>query len=94
LKARPPELIVEACEAGEAAARDLILSQINKKFITDLDIQITSEKGEGIKFDVDISLEVGPEVEVDIEELIDQATDAALAAIDAKMKGKRRAKSG
>jgi hypothetical protein len=94
LRARPPELIVEACEAGEAAARELVLTKVNKKFITALDIRITSEKGNGINFDVDVSIEVGPMVEVDLENLIDQATDAALSAIDKKMKGKRRAKSG
>jgi hypothetical protein len=95
LRARPPALIVGACEAGEVAARGLVLSKINKKFITDLDIRITSEKDEGTKFDVDISIEVGPMVEVDLEDLIEQATDAALSAIDEKMKeGKRRAKPG
>lgn len=95
LKARPPELIVEACEAGEAAARGIVLSQVNKKFITDLDIQISSEKDEGTKFEVEVSIEVGPMVEVDLDDLIEKATDAALSAIDEKMKeGKRRAKPG
>jgi len=84
LRARSPELIREACEAGEAAATQYVLSRLDKKLIRSLDIQITSERGDGTTdtFDVEVSLETEPLVETDLDALSEGATEAALSAID------------
>jgi hypothetical protein len=76
----------EACEAGEAAATQYILSQVDKKLIGSLEILVTSEKKDGITFNVDVSLELEPATGVDADDLSSQAADAALSAIDERMK--------
>jgi hypothetical protein len=90
LKARPSKLIREACEAGETAATQYILSHIEKKLIRSLNIQVSSEPKEGTTFDVEVSLEVEPAVEVDLDKLSDEAADAALCSIEQKIGAKAK----
>jgi hypothetical protein len=93
LKAPPPERLKEICEAGEAAAREYILSKLERKLIRSLDIEVTSETGDGITFNIDLSVELEPGIEIDLDEMTDEASEAALSAIDRKMKGRKRVKA-
>ncbi len=91
LKRRSPSELKETCQAGEAAAREFILSQLDKKLIRSLDIEVTSDCGDGITFNIDISLELEPGIEIDLEKMTDDASEAALSVIDKRMKGRKRA---
>jgi hypothetical protein len=89
LKALSPGDLKEVCEAGETAARQFVLSKLDKKLIRSLDIQVTSERRGGTTFKVDVFVDVEPVVEIDADTLADMAADAALSAIDEKMRGKK-----
>ena len=89
LKGLSPSDLKEVCEAGETAARQFVLSKLDKKLIRSLDIQVTSEKKGGTTFKVDVFVDVEPVVEIDADELADMAADAALSTIDEKMRGKK-----
>lgn len=91
LKARSPEKLKEICEAGETAARGYLLSHLERKLIQSMEIEVTSETGGQTTFNVDISLELEPGIEIDLDKLTDEASDAALSAIDKMMKRKKRA---
>ena len=91
LKARSPEKLREVCEAGETAARVYILSHLERKLVHSMEIEVTSETGDQTTFNVDISLELEPGIEIDLDKLTDEASDAALSAIDKMMKRKKRA---
>lgn len=91
LKGRSPERLREICEAGEAAARKYLLSNLERKLIRSLEIDVISETSTQTTFNVDISLELEPGIEIDLEKLIDEASEAALSAIDKLMKRKKRA---
>jgi hypothetical protein len=91
LKVRSPERLKEICEAGEAATREYMFSKLERKLIRSLDIEVTSETGDGITFNVDVSVELEPSIEIDLDKLTDEASEAALSAIDRKMKGRKRA---
>lgn len=91
MKARSPERLKEICEAGETAAREYVLSRLERKLIRSLDIEVTSETGDGVTFNIDVSVELEPGIEIDLDKLSDEASDAALSAIDKKMKGRKRA---
>lgn len=89
MKALSPGDLKEVCEAGETAARQFVLSKLDKKLIRSLDIQVTSERRGGTTFKVDVFVDVEPVVEIDADTLADMAADAALSAIDEKMRGKK-----
>lgn len=76
------------CEAGESAAREYILSRVDKRLIRHLSISIATEKKKGITFSADIDLDLEPVVDVSAEELADMAAQVALDSIDDKMRGK------
>lgn len=88
--AAPPIDLAAVCESGEAAARKYVLSKVDRQLIRDLNILVSTEKGKsgekGTVFSVDVSIELDPVVDVDVEGLADEATDAALAEIDLRMK--------
>jgi len=50
---------------------------------------VTSERRGGTTFKVDVFVDVEPVVEIDADTLADMAADAALSAIDEKMRGKK-----
>jgi hypothetical protein len=91
LKVRSPDKLREICEAGETAAREYVLSKLEEKLLRSLEIDVTSETGDQTTFDVGISLELEPGIEIDLDKLTDEASDAALSAIDKMMKRKKRA---
>lgn len=87
LKPLPIDLVKEACNAGEIAARTFVTSRVNEKLVNFLDIQVKYEEAEAL-FTVDVFVEVSPVSGVDPEKLADEAVDAALSAIDKIMRGK------
>jgi len=89
LKGLSPNSLKELCEAGETAARQFVLSRLNKKLIRSLDIQVITETRGGITFKVEVFIDVEPVLKIDVDELADMATEAALSAIDEKMRGKK-----
>lgn len=88
--AAPPIDLAAICESGEAAARKHILSKVDRQLIRDLNILVSTEKEigktKGTVFSVEVSIDLDPVVDMDVEKLADEATDAALAEIDLKMK--------
>lgn len=91
VKARSPDRLKDICEAGEIAAREYVLSRMEKKLVRSLEIGVTSETGDRTTFDVDIYLELEPGIEADLDKLTEEASEAALSAIDKLMKRKKRA---
>lgn len=91
LKALSPDRLREICEAGETAAREHVLSKLDRKLVRSLEIEVTAETGNQTTFNVGISLELEPGIETDLDELTDGASEAALSAIDKLMKRKKRA---
>ncbi len=87
VKTLPLDLVREACEVGEAAARKYVTSKVNERLINSLDIQIKYEDEE-LLFSVDIFLDISPLSGVDPDQLADKAADAALSAIDKVVRGK------
>jgi len=86
LRRVPTDNEIEAiCTAAEEAARKVILSNISLKEIHDLNVAVeaTGDKPLSLSVDVAVDAEVkGP----DLAAMIDRATDAAIAAADAKVR--------
>jgi hypothetical protein len=91
LKVRSPDKLREICEAGETAAREYVISKLERKLLHSLEIEVTSETSDKTTFIVGISLELEPGIETDLDKLTDEASEAALSAIDKMMKRKKRA---
>ncbi len=87
VKPLPIDLVKEACEVGETAARKFVASQINEKLINSLDIQVKYEEKDTI-FSVEVFVDLSPFSGIDPERLADEAADAALSAIDKMIRGK------
>ena len=80
-----PEEVEQICEAAQEAARKHLLSKLSVKQISDLDVTIEAvgDKPLLISIDVAIELESGDQ---DLEPLVDNATNMAFSAADAKAK--------
>lgn len=78
-----PEEVEQICEAAQEAARKHLLSMISVKQISDLDVTIEAvgDKPLVVSIDVAIELESG---DLDLEPLVDEATNLAFSAADAK----------
>jgi len=77
------EEVEQICEAAQEAARIHLLSRISVKQISDLDVTIEAvgDKPLVVSIDVAIELESG---DLDLEPLVDEATNMAFSAADAK----------
>ena len=77
------EEVEQICEAAQEAARKHLLSKISVKQISDLDVTIEAvgDKPLVVSIDVAIELESG---DLDLEPLVDEATNLAFSAADAK----------
>ena len=77
------EEVEQICEAAQEAARKHLLSRISVKQISDLDVTIEAvgDKPLVVSIDVAIELESG---DLDLEPLVDEATNMAFSAADAK----------
>ena len=87
VKPFPLELVKEACEVGESAARRYVTSKVNERLINSLEIQVKYEE-EHLLFNVDVFIDLSPLSGVNPERLADEAADAALSAIDKIVRGK------
>ncbi|MEN3006324.1 MAG: DUF3194 domain-containing protein [Candidatus Methanosuratincola petrocarbonis] len=82
--------IEEICLAGENAAREYVLSVLDRHLIRSLNVRVMSERsGSGLDFNADVEIEVDPVVNMDLEQLAEAAADRALEAIDEKVRAKR-----
>ena len=79
------EEVEQICEAAQEAARKHLLSRISVKQISDLDVTIEAvgDKPLVVSIDVAIELESG---DLDLDPLVDEATNMAFSAADAKAK--------
>lgn len=82
--------IEEICLAGENAAREYVLSVLDRHLIRSLNVRVTSERsGSGLDFNADVEIEVDPVVDINLEQLAEAAADRALEAIDEKVRAKQ-----
>ncbi|MEJ5292352.1 MAG: DUF3194 domain-containing protein [Candidatus Methanosuratincola sp.] len=80
----------EICLIGENAAREYVLSVLDRHLIRSLNVRVTSERsGSGLEFNADVEIEVDPVVNMDLERLAEAAADRALEAIDKKVRARR-----
>jgi hypothetical protein len=86
LKRRPTdEEIREICEAAEEAARKFLLAKIRVDEITDLDVTVEAVGDKPLTLNVGVALELAAGGS-DLDALVDQATDNAFGAAEAKAK--------
>lgn len=81
----PIEVVREACEIGENAARRYIYSKIDPKFLKNIEICVVYEN---FSFTVDAFIDVLPMENIDIEKIVEEASDIALSEIDKFIRGK------
>lgn len=86
LRRVPTDDEIEAiCTAAEEAARRVILSKISLKKLDDLNVAVEATGDKPLSLNVEVAIET--EVEnPDLDAIIDKATDAAIAAADAKVR--------
>jgi len=86
LKRAPSENEVEQmCTAAEEAARKYILSKVSVKKVDDIDVTVEALGDKPLSLSVDVALEVANETQ-DMSRLVDEATDLAFSAAEAKAK--------
>lgn len=73
------------CTAAEEAARRFILSKIPLKKVEDLNVTIEAEGDKPLSLSVEVAVETDLEESV-LRATIDEATDAAFAAAEAKVR--------
>lgn len=75
---------------GEEAAREYVLSSVDKHLVRSLDVRVVSEIAEsGLDFNVQVEIEVDPVVSTDIESLVEAAAERALSAIDDELRARK-----
>ena len=85
LKRKPTaDEIEEICVAAEEAARRVLFSKIHVKRVSDLDVTVEAigDKPLTLAIEVGVDLLIGDE---DLQPLVDEATDAAFLAAEAKV---------
>jgi hypothetical protein len=83
-RAPTDEEIELICSAAEEAARKLILSKISLKKLEDLDLSVEGAGDKPLSVTVEIAIETELE-DPELSTIIDNATDAAFAAAEAKV---------
>ena len=73
------------CSVAEEAARRLLLSKISLKKLDDLNLAIEAVGSKPLSVSVDIALDTELE-EPELGKIIDEATDAAFSAAEAKVR--------
>ncbi len=82
----PTEEEIEAvCGAAEEAARQFILNKLPLKTLEDMEITVEAVGDKPLMLNVEIALETGADNPA-LGEIIENATDTALAAADAKVR--------
>lgn len=86
LRRAPTDDEIEAiCTAAEEAARRFILSKVSLKKLEDLNLSVEAVGDKPLSLSVEIALETEPE-DPKLGLTIDDATDAAFAAAEAKVR--------
>lgn len=79
------EEIEQICEAAQEAARKHLLSKVSLKQISDLDVTVEAEGDKPLLVSVDVAVELESGSQ-DLDPIVDEATDAAFSAAEAKAK--------
>ncbi len=86
LTRKPTEEEVEQiCLAAEEAARNHLLSKVPLKQVSDLDVMVEAVGDKPLAISVDVGIEVSSGNQ-DLEPLVDEATERAFSAAEAKAK--------
>jgi len=86
LKRKPTEEeIEEICVAAQEAARGHLLSKVSLKRVSDLDVTVEAEGDKPLVLYVDVAVELESGDE-DLSPLVDEATEVAFSAAEAKTK--------
>ena len=84
LKRKPTtDEIEEICSAAEEAARKHLLSKVSLKRVSDLDVTVEAIGDKPLIVNVDVSIELSMGNQ-DLQSLVDQATQLAFSAAEAK----------
>lgn len=84
-RAPTDEQVEQICSAAEEAARRCLLSGVSLKLISDLDVTVEAIGGKPLVLNVDVAVELESGSQ-DLDSLVDQATDLAFSAAEAKAK--------
>ncbi len=77
--------VEQICEAAQDAARRHLLSKVSLKHISDLDVTVEAEGDKPLIMHIDVAIELSSG-DQDLNPLVDEATDIAFSAADAKAK--------
>jgi hypothetical protein len=77
--------IEQICVAAQEAARQHLLSKVSLKRVSDLDVTVEAEGDKPLVLYIDIAVELTSGNE-DVEPLVDEATEFAFSAAEAKAK--------
>ena len=83
IRAPTDEEIEQMCLAAEDAARRHLMSKIPLKRISDLDVMVEAIGDKPLMLSVDVAIELTSGNE-DVDPLVDDATDSAFSAAEAK----------
>lgn len=84
LKREPTtEEVEQICTAAEEAARRHLLSKISLKRLSDLGVTVDAVGGKPLVVNVDVAIELAGGKQ-DLQALVDEATDLAFSAAEAK----------
>ena len=84
LRRKPTEdEIEEICVAAQEAARGHLLSKVSLKRVSDLDVTVEAEGDKPLILYVDVAVEL-EEGDEDMSPLVDEATEIAFSAAEAK----------
>ncbi|HUK50574.1 MAG TPA: DUF3194 domain-containing protein [Terriglobales bacterium] len=79
------EEIEEICIAAQEAARLHLLSKVSLKRVSDLDVTVEAEGDKPLVLYVDVAVEL-ENGDDDVEPFVDEATESAFSAAEAKAK--------
>lgn len=81
------EQLEALCEAADRAVRDFVLTQINPRFVDDLDVAVDVDGSGPVTIVVDVSLSLKPSAgKVDVKRLVDAAGDRAFQAVEDRLR--------
>jgi len=79
------EEVEQICTAAEEAARKHLLLKIPLKRLSDLDVTVDALGGKPLVVNIDVAIELAGGNQ-DLQPLVDEATDLAFSAAEAKVK--------
>ncbi len=79
------EEIEQICTSAEEAARTTLLSKVPLKLISDIDVTVEAQGDKPLVLKIDVAIELAGD-ERDVQALVDEATDRASLAAEAKVR--------